>query len=344
MSTETLEAPAAEAAEPETQTAPEPAPGAEVAVRPYPGFPAMSAKMAYAKMLAVSGLLPAAYREQPANVLYAVEYGEMLGLPPMAAINGIHVIEGKPTASAALISALVRRAGHKLRVKGDDKQATAQIVRADDPDFTFEATWDLTRAAAAGLTGKGTWKKYPAAMLKARAITEAARDACEEALCGMHYTPEELGAEVTEEGEPLQWAPVAEDPSAEWIRQTTAEADGFATDDDGRDLWKKVAGKVNAGEITKGAGGAIQAVIKARWHRLAVQAQEAADAEPVEGVIVDTPAGDGDEWTQAIADAQTYEDAERLLGDLERSQVSDDRRAVLVASISDRMAGLECPA
>ena len=35
-------------------------------------------------------------------------------------------------------------------------------------------------------------------MLKSRAITQCARDACEEALFGLHYTPEELGAEVDE--------------------------------------------------------------------------------------------------------------------------------------------------
>jgi hypothetical protein len=160
-------------------------------------------KMQYAKALAASGMLPGQYRQQPANLLYALEYAESLGLHPMAAITGIHVIEGKPSASAALISALVRRAGHKLRVKGDDAKAVAQIIRADDPDFTYEVVWTLARAEQAGLARKDVWKKYPAAMLKARAITEVARDACEEALSGMHYTPEELGANVDQDGEPV---------------------------------------------------------------------------------------------------------------------------------------------
>ena len=90
---------------------------AEVAVRDQHDMPA---KIQYAKLLAESGLLPASYRKQPANILYAVEYGELLGLPAIAAITGIHVIEGKPSISAGLISALVRRAGHRLRVIGDD--------------------------------------------------------------------------------------------------------------------------------------------------------------------------------------------------------------------------------
>lgn len=161
-------------------------------------------KMQYAKALAASGMLPGQYRQQPANLLYALEYAESLGLHPMAAITGIHVIEGKPSASAALISALVRRAGHKLRVKGDDKQAVAQIIRADDPDFVYEVVWTMARAEQAGLAKKQVWKNYPAAMLKARAITEVARDACEEALSGMHYTPEELGANVNADGEVVE--------------------------------------------------------------------------------------------------------------------------------------------
>lgn len=160
-------------------------------------------KLAYCRALAVSGMLPKAFRQQPGNLLYAVEYADSLGLHPMVAITGIHVIEGKPSASAALISALVRRAGHTLRVKGDAKQATAQIIRTDDREWTFEVTFTIDDARNAGLLGKDVWKKYPASMLKARAISAVARDACEEALFGVHYTPEELGAVVDQEGNPV---------------------------------------------------------------------------------------------------------------------------------------------
>lgn len=153
----------------------------------------MQAKVAYAAELSASGLLPAAYRRNPANVLWAIEYGAMLSLSPVAAMVGVHVIEGKPTASAGLVSALVRRAGHRLRVRGTDTEAVAQIIRADDPEWAFESRWSIDRARLAGLGGKDVWKKYPAAMLKSRAITEAARDACMEVLLGMAYTAEELG-------------------------------------------------------------------------------------------------------------------------------------------------------
>jgi hypothetical protein len=150
-------------------------------------------RMRYAEALSGASLLPDAYRGKPANVLLALEYGNALGIPPMVAIQQVHIIQGRPVASAQLIGALVRKAGHRLRVTGDDKRAMCEIVRGDDPEFTFRAEWTWDRAVAAKLTGKDTWKAYPGNMLRARAITECARDACPEALAGISYTAEELG-------------------------------------------------------------------------------------------------------------------------------------------------------
>lgn len=163
----------------------------------------MDSMLRFAKALADGNLLPKSYQRNPANILWAMEYARTLNITPIAAMAGVHVIDGKPSASSALISALVRRAGHKLRVTFKNGVATATIVRADDPDFTFISEWAIDRAKVAGLTGKQVWKNYPEAMLKARAITEAARDACQEALFGLLYTPEELGATVDAEGNPI---------------------------------------------------------------------------------------------------------------------------------------------
>lgn len=153
----------------------------------------LAAEKDFAVALAQSNLLPKAYQGAPANVLVALEWAHALGVAPMVAMQQLYIIDGKPSASAQMIAGLVRRAGHNLRVAGDDQRAVCEITRSDDPDFVFKSVWTFDRAKNAGLTGKGTWKQYPAAMLKARAITEAARDACPEALLGVTYTPEELG-------------------------------------------------------------------------------------------------------------------------------------------------------
>lgn len=190
-----------------------------------------------AKQMADSSMLPRAYQKQPANLLWAIQYAESLGVHPMTAVTGIHVIDGKPTASAQLIGGLVRRAGHKLRVTFDRKTmtATAEIVRADDPDFEFRSVWTMERAKDAGLANKDVWKKYPDAMLKARAITEVARDAAPESLYGVIYTAEELGAEVDVSGDgemivveaqPVDVEPIITEEQRREIL-TTAEALGL---------------------------------------------------------------------------------------------------------------------
>lgn len=153
----------------------------------------LTQQMDYAAAVSKAGILPRAYQGNPGSVLIAMGLGSAMGLSPAESLYRIHVIEGKPSASAELIAANVRRAGHRLRVSGDARSATVTIIRADDPEFPFEVTWKIEDAQRAGLTGKSVWKSYPAAMLKARAITECARTACPEALYGVVYTDEELG-------------------------------------------------------------------------------------------------------------------------------------------------------
>lgn len=163
-------------------------------------------QIALAKELASSNLLPEQYRQKPANLLWAVQYAQALGVHPMTAVTGIAVINGKPTASAQLIGGLVRRAGHKLRVESTDTKAVATLIRADDPTFEFRVEWTMDRARKAGLGGRGPWQQYPAAMLAARAITEVARMGAPEALFGIIYTAEELGADVDDDGAPTHAA------------------------------------------------------------------------------------------------------------------------------------------
>jgi len=319
-----------------------------LAVRSEPSQ-TLPAKIQYARALAESGLLPTAYRGNPGNVLYAVEYGDMLGLPPMAAITGIHVIEGKPSASASLISALVRRAGHKLRITGDARAASCQIVRCDDPDYTFEVTFTIDDAKTAGLTGKDVWKKYTASMLKARAISQCARDACEEALYGLHYTPEEMGAEVDGEGEivdetprpaPQQaasiapedlWQTPAPGTDEKWLAETLEKAASFATDDDGRKLWDEANAKGKAHEVSRADVEMVKANIRKRWAEL-----KAAAEETVEGTIV-PDLDPADEWALKIGDLTTLEEVGDTIAEVAAAReagMDEDRAAAIEMALT----------
>lgn len=151
----------------------------------------MGNKVEYAQTLSHSGLLPKHFQNNPANLLFAIEFAEALGMKPIHAITSVHVINGKPSASADLIGTMVRRAGHRLRVVGDDTFAEATLIRNDDPDFEFKARWDMARAKQANLNTP-TWKAYPGAMLRSRAITEVCRAGAPDAMHGIQYSTEEL--------------------------------------------------------------------------------------------------------------------------------------------------------
>lgn len=162
----------------------------------------MTDRIEHAKIVAQSSLIPAEYRGKPADIVWAMDIGDALGVPYTQVMQSMVVARGKMTMSADLMGAVVRRAGHRLRLREDGDSVTADLIRSDDPDYTFTVTWDKAKAQAAGLWGsRGPWQQYPRQMLRARAITEVCRQGASDALAGTVYTPEEL------ESAPAQNAP-----------------------------------------------------------------------------------------------------------------------------------------
>lgn len=199
------------AAKPATSQAPAPA--------PTPGFSYITAGLQeradYIARLAPSTILPTAYRGNAANAFVAAETGAALGLEPLQALASIAVINGRATLSSDLMAAVIRRAGHTLRiVENSPESVTATLIRADDKKFEFTVTWDKDKAVKAGLWGqRGPWSQYPTQMLRARAITEVARQGASEALMGMIYSPEDFGATITDTGEVIEAEIVADTPA-----------------------------------------------------------------------------------------------------------------------------------
>lgn len=190
-----------------------------LAPAPTPGFSYITAGLQeradYIARLAPSTILPTAYRGNAANAFVAAETGAALGLEPLQALASIAVINGRATLSSDLMAAVIRRAGHTLRiVENSPESVTATLIRADDKKFEFTVTWDKDKAVKAGLWGqRGPWSQYPTQMLRARAITEVARQGASEALMGMIYSPEDFGATITDTGEVIE-AEVIDDTPA----------------------------------------------------------------------------------------------------------------------------------
>ncbi|GAA1337254.1 hypothetical protein [Arthrobacter roseus] len=217
-------------------------------------------KVEYAKTLAVSNLLPKHFQNNPANLLFAIEFAEALGMKPIHAITSVHVINGKPSASADLIGAMVRKAGHKLRVTGDDTYAEATLIRVDDPDFEFKARWDMAKAKQANLN-TATWKAYPGAMLRSRAIAEVCRAGAPDAMHGIQHSTEELESL----GEPTtpapdsaftrltQVEPEADEATGEIVdRDWTAEAKSTTTLDQLHSLYREAQSAGESAGILQG--------------------------------------------------------------------------------------------
>ena len=130
-----------------------------------------------ADRMSKSNLLPTTLRGKAPDVLIILMAGHEMGLSPMQAIRGMQVIEGRPTMSAELMVAQCLR--HPAICE------SFEMVESTPEKATYEAkrkgarpqrlSFTLKEAQSAGLTNKDNWRKWPAAMLRARASGALAR-------------------------------------------------------------------------------------------------------------------------------------------------------------------------
>lgn len=145
-------------------------------------------------VLAAANSLPASLKKSPADIVAIVLAGAELGIPPMASIRSIHLIDGKPVLSADAMAGLCLRnrdvCEYLTLVVSTDAKATYRAKRKGAPE-PVEISFTIEQAKIAGLVGKGNWAKYPAAMLRARAMSAIARAVFPD-LVGNLYDSDEL--------------------------------------------------------------------------------------------------------------------------------------------------------
>lgn len=161
-------------------------------------FEEFSQMQEMAKALAPATILPAVLKQSPANLVVIMMTGAELGMSPMQAVRSIHLIEGKPTLSADAIAALCMR--HRdvceelTLVESTDAKATYRAKRAGASQ-PVTLSFTIEQAGKAGLSGRGNWAKYPAAMLRARCIAAICRAVFPDLAAGLYEADsEELGA------------------------------------------------------------------------------------------------------------------------------------------------------
>jgi hypothetical protein len=137
-------------------------------------------------------------------------FGDEIGVGPMTALQGVHVIDGRPFLSAELMRALVLSAGHRIRVI--ESTGTRCVVlgwRREDVPYSdaqgIRVEWTIEMARAAGLAGRGAWRTYPRALLVARASADLCRMAFPDIVRGLGHIPE-----APTEADVSDWAEYAE--------------------------------------------------------------------------------------------------------------------------------------
>lgn len=213
----------------------------------------LKGQMELAKVLGMSALLPQALRGKPADVLVTVLYGREMGLTPMQSIQGIYVVNGRPTCGGKLLLAKVRQAGHRVKIKADNKRAECTITRADDPENPHTEVFTIEDAERAKLTGKDVWKQYPRNMLTWRAVANCVNVQCPEVAMGFEIT-ELVEAEGAPERPTLaQVAAQREQPPAEQPVKAGAEPVDAELVDPDDDEVRRAVEEMHARAVSDGA-------------------------------------------------------------------------------------------
>lgn len=168
--------------------------------------------MAMARAVHATEMVPKSIRGQVDTVFATMMWGAELGLSPLTSLQSVYLIEGRPTLSASFMRARILAAGHHLSwVRVSDAIVQLHGRRAGEPSG-LTVTWSWTDAERARLTTKEVWRKYPRAMLCARATSELARLVFPDLLHGLAYLPEELNATGEAELVDIHYGPPTFDP------------------------------------------------------------------------------------------------------------------------------------
>jgi hypothetical protein len=143
--------------------------------------------MHIAKAFSESGMFPDI--KSVAQAAVKIQCGKELGIPPFAAMSGIHIIQGKPTIGAGVMAAMVKASGkYNYRVT-EQTDKVCSIDYYEGAEMIGTSTFTIEDAKKAGT--KNT-DKFPRNMLFARAMSNGVKWYTPDVFAGPVYVPEEM--------------------------------------------------------------------------------------------------------------------------------------------------------
>ena len=223
---------------------------------------------ALAEVLAKSTLLPEGLQGKVPDVVVQILAGQELGLSPMAAIRGIHIVAGKPIIAADTMVALVLRSGlaeYFACIEDTDASVTYETKRRGSP-IAQKLSWTVADTKRAGVQLKDNWRTFPRAMMKARAKSALARDVYPDVLAGC-YDPDEIQVPAREPvRQPVAIVEPVED--AEIIESNLPRALDLIAAAESVDALKASAAEIKALGLTGEAQATASAAYRARLDAL----------------------------------------------------------------------------
>lgn len=152
-----------------------------------------------AKGLSESTLVPMQFQKNPANCLIALEQSNRLNISPMAVMQNLYIVQGKPSFSSSFIIGLINASGkYDMELQFDEEEkdgkpyACTCWTKKDGRKVTgIKITMDMAEKEGWSKKNGSKWITVPQVMLRYRAASFFARMNCPELSIGL-YSKEEL--------------------------------------------------------------------------------------------------------------------------------------------------------
>jgi hypothetical protein len=182
-----------------------------------------------AEKICRTAMCPGVFRGKPDEATVAIMHGAELGLGPLAAMQNIFPVHGKPSLESRTMVALLEQRGYTIKtVEASDQSVTVEGWSPNNQKHEI-STWTIEKATIRGyvptvdektgkyrlnangkLIGNEKYFTHPEEMLWAKAAAVVCRRLAPHVLLGMPYTREELESEPPVESERVESRRVVE--------------------------------------------------------------------------------------------------------------------------------------